>query len=265
MKNDKKYNIVLGIMIFLFIVVIGIGIAWGLGYIGIKSNDVDTNINNNLIENDHVNVPDKETENETINTNDKEEQVTNNDNNNGTDVTSKQETTTSSKTNYGLYSDGNLEEMAITPRGLVVYGAQDIQLGWVDKKEDAKFITSFDYYKLDINIVNNTTIKYTSGQEFTLNKVTNNGVITSERTGKKVLPGVYVATDGILELVLLSSNKFYIGAQDTMNGTYEINDNEIKLKYQEDWHDAETIIIESKEKLKYTRYDGWEFELTLVK
>lgn len=50
MEKDKKYNIVLGIMIFLFILVVGFAIAWGLGIIGLKDNDVKAN-NNNPIEN----------------------------------------------------------------------------------------------------------------------------------------------------------------------------------------------------------------------
>lgn len=48
---DKKYNAVLGIMIFLFIIVVGVAIAWGLGVIGIKEDyakmDKQTSINQN--------------------------------------------------------------------------------------------------------------------------------------------------------------------------------------------------------------------------
>ena len=35
-EKDKKYNAILGIMIFLFLIVLGVALAWGLGYIGIK-------------------------------------------------------------------------------------------------------------------------------------------------------------------------------------------------------------------------------------
>ena len=36
MDKDKKYNIILGLMIFFFVIIVGIAIAFGLGYIGIK-------------------------------------------------------------------------------------------------------------------------------------------------------------------------------------------------------------------------------------
>lgn len=42
MEKDKKYNIVLGIMIFLFILLVGIAIACGLGVIGLKDNSILT-------------------------------------------------------------------------------------------------------------------------------------------------------------------------------------------------------------------------------
>lgn len=66
MEKDKKYNIVLGIMIFLFILVVGFAIAWGLGIIGLKDNEVKANNNDNVVE-----------DNVDVNTNgeDKEEQL----------------------------------------------------------------------------------------------------------------------------------------------------------------------------------------------
>lgn len=36
MEKDKKYNVVLGLMIFFFLIIVGVSIAWGLGYIGLK-------------------------------------------------------------------------------------------------------------------------------------------------------------------------------------------------------------------------------------
>jgi len=44
---DKKYNIVLGLMIFFFLIIVGVALAWGLGYIGLKDsaeNKDNTNI-----------------------------------------------------------------------------------------------------------------------------------------------------------------------------------------------------------------------------
>jgi len=35
MEKDKKYNIVLGLMIFFFLLFVGVCLAWGLGYIGL--------------------------------------------------------------------------------------------------------------------------------------------------------------------------------------------------------------------------------------
>ncbi len=60
---EKKYNIVLGLMIFFFIIIVGITIAWGLGYIGVNKNSTvidnsnpstsksDTIVNEGVIEN----------------------------------------------------------------------------------------------------------------------------------------------------------------------------------------------------------------------
>jgi len=45
MNNDKKYNIVLGLMIFFFILFVAVCIAWGLGFIGINKSNVETNDN----------------------------------------------------------------------------------------------------------------------------------------------------------------------------------------------------------------------------
>ena len=36
MDKDKKYNIVLGLMIFFFLLLVGVCLAWGLGFIGLK-------------------------------------------------------------------------------------------------------------------------------------------------------------------------------------------------------------------------------------
>lgn len=51
MEKDKKYNIVLGLMIFFFILVVGISLAWGLSSIGKKSSESETNAQNSEIVN----------------------------------------------------------------------------------------------------------------------------------------------------------------------------------------------------------------------
>ena len=67
---EKKYNIVLGLMIFLFIIIVGVALAWGLGYIGINNNANHTNTsslseNNTSVNEEDVNVTDVK-ENEQI-------------------------------------------------------------------------------------------------------------------------------------------------------------------------------------------------------
>ena len=53
MEKDKKYNVVLGLMIFFFILFVGVCVAWGLGFIGLKTNADSTNTNNeNVVNND---------------------------------------------------------------------------------------------------------------------------------------------------------------------------------------------------------------------
>lgn len=60
MEKDKKYNMILGFMIFFFIISIGFCIAWGLGYIGLQKNSTDEinisggNINEADISKDNV-------------------------------------------------------------------------------------------------------------------------------------------------------------------------------------------------------------------
>ncbi len=61
MEKDKKYNVILGLMIFFFIIIIGVGIAWGLGYIGLNKNSIsEDNVgyesDNRTIENNQVKV-----------------------------------------------------------------------------------------------------------------------------------------------------------------------------------------------------------------
>ena len=43
---EKKYNIVLGLMVFFFIIIVGGALAWGLGYIGLKDSAGDENNTN---------------------------------------------------------------------------------------------------------------------------------------------------------------------------------------------------------------------------
>jgi len=52
MEKDKKYNVVLGLMIFFFILFVGVCIAFGLGVITInnESSDVDSQVNQNNLE-----------------------------------------------------------------------------------------------------------------------------------------------------------------------------------------------------------------------
>lgn len=59
MEKDRKYNVVLGIMILLFLIIIGIAVAWGLGVIGLRENN--EGVNDNIVEDSiDVNVEDKE-------------------------------------------------------------------------------------------------------------------------------------------------------------------------------------------------------------
>ena len=72
MEKDKKYNIVLGVMIFLFIVVVGIVIAWGLRNVGVKTsgstNDNTAGITNNdtSINSENVNVESTQNKDENV-------------------------------------------------------------------------------------------------------------------------------------------------------------------------------------------------------
>lgn len=45
-EKDKKYSVILGVMLFVFVVFVGVCIAWGLGYIGINSNKENDTVNN---------------------------------------------------------------------------------------------------------------------------------------------------------------------------------------------------------------------------
>lgn len=80
MEKDKKYNVVLGLMIFFFLVIVGVSIAWGLGYIGINKNSINENYeaNNGTIENGQANIQNQVSNNTTTNSQTKvEEQASN--------------------------------------------------------------------------------------------------------------------------------------------------------------------------------------------
>jgi len=66
MEKDKKYNIVLGIMIFLFILVVGAAVAWGLGIIGLKNDDVKENSNSNNVIEDNIDMNNNEDKKEQL-------------------------------------------------------------------------------------------------------------------------------------------------------------------------------------------------------
>ena len=36
MEKDKKYNVVLGLMIFFFLLLVGVCVSWGLGLISVN-------------------------------------------------------------------------------------------------------------------------------------------------------------------------------------------------------------------------------------
>jgi len=64
MEKDKKYTLVLGLMIFFFILFVGVCVAWGLGFIGINI----TKTNDSILENSQN--PDEETNVSSQQTND---------------------------------------------------------------------------------------------------------------------------------------------------------------------------------------------------
>lgn len=77
MEKDKKYNVVLGLMIFFFILVVGISLAWGLSSINKNSNEdeVDKQTSNIVNENESVDVGKQE--NNTSSENKKQENANN--------------------------------------------------------------------------------------------------------------------------------------------------------------------------------------------
>lgn len=80
MEKDKKYNLVLGLMIFFFLIIVGASVAWGLGYIGVNKNSINENYeaNNSTIENGQANIENQVSNNTTANNQTKvEEQASN--------------------------------------------------------------------------------------------------------------------------------------------------------------------------------------------
>jgi len=72
---EKKYNIVLGLMIFFFLIIVGVALAWGLGIIGLKDDGAE---NSNVIIDDSTKqdiVLDNNVEKEDNTENDKPEQT----------------------------------------------------------------------------------------------------------------------------------------------------------------------------------------------
>lgn len=74
MEKDKKYNLVLGLMIFFFVLLVGVCLAWGLGYIGIN--------NKNQSNNDLPNINQENNNNSEENILDNNENINNSNNNN---------------------------------------------------------------------------------------------------------------------------------------------------------------------------------------
>lgn len=84
MNKDKKYNIILGLMIFFFVIIVGIAIAFGLGYIGINKN-TNSNLQTNTLTNENSstntnnsNVTDETTKTEIDNVTNKTQTTTSN-------------------------------------------------------------------------------------------------------------------------------------------------------------------------------------------
>ncbi len=75
MEKDKKYNIVLGLMIFFFILVVGISLAWGLSSIGKKSNESEVEKQNSGVVNENKTIEDEKGQNNSNNENVKQEDV----------------------------------------------------------------------------------------------------------------------------------------------------------------------------------------------
>lgn len=73
MEKDKKYNIVLGLMIFFFILVVGISLAWGLSSIGKKSDENEVEKQNSNIVNENESLDVEKQENNTSSENKKQE------------------------------------------------------------------------------------------------------------------------------------------------------------------------------------------------
>lgn len=77
MEKDKKYNIILGLMIFFFILVVGISLAWGLSSINKDSNknEVEKQNSNTADENESVDVKKEENNASSENKNESQNQV----------------------------------------------------------------------------------------------------------------------------------------------------------------------------------------------
>lgn len=63
-EKNKKYSVILGIMILLFLIIVGIAVAWGLGYIHfgnkVEKNKEDNNIEQNVTNSNNENKEEEE-------------------------------------------------------------------------------------------------------------------------------------------------------------------------------------------------------------
>jgi len=106
MEKDKKYNVVLGLMIFFFILVVGISLAWGLSSISKEDNSEDTKTENveknnasqkeEIVKDNNVSKENNDvvTQNNVVKENTKQETTTNN-----TTSSKKEEVNNSSEKN----------------------------------------------------------------------------------------------------------------------------------------------------------------------
>lgn len=242
MEKDKKYNVVLGLMIFFFLIIVGVSIAWGLGYIGIKNNEVNNDnlsSNNQTVNNSGTNDSPKienNSGNVVNNNNNKEESNTGNVVNNNTKTLSPSEVESLNKQYSTMYlsaiSAGSPEERVQKIMGYASYAEMDSH--YTTTVVDGLYkVTDIDYSTFTEKLVYlSQTLKnkiYSFGSETELFKESN-GKLAIYQSGWTGYEFAFTSQ----QLVSNNGNEYVwkvVGNSGTNTVTYNVKGRVENLKY----------------------------------
>jgi len=210
-EKDKKYHIILGVMLFLFIIFVGICIAFGLGVIGTNSNESNT-IDK---EQENIAIDDDNKENiineETNNTNENVESTTptnpNLDENKNTNSTTQENTTvntnTATNTNSQVANQNNSSSTNTTSKVEPENTEDDIskELDNMSEILGNQLLQAYNNKVLTGTQVKSAVMQYLGSEDMTIVLMNSDGSrIIATAGAKKISQGSVIAKNGYYEI-----------------------------------------------------------------